>query len=605
MNAVAESEQEAAESGAGDGKSGVSLAFACALLIVTATFGAYWPVRDNDFVGYDDPLYVTDNAMVQAGWTSEGLRWAFDNEQTANWHPLTWLSHMTDCEFFGVDARAHHLVNVGLHALTAVLFFFAFVVLSGRLGPSLFVALLFALHPLRVESVAWIAERKDVLSGVFAAAALLFYGLWAKRGSKSAWVAVTLALALGLMAKPTLVTLPFVFLLLDLWPLRRLGPSGTEGGFDGRAVRRAVIEKLAWFGLALLASWQTYRHQVARGAVDALGDLSLVDRAANACGSLLAYVVDFVWPTGLAVFYPHPVRAAVVEGTPFDAFALFGLSLFIMGTLAACLSVRRVPLVFVSWFWFVGVLVPMLGFVQVGEQGRADRYVYLALIGLSLPLAYGLDRMSRLLRAGLATLVLVACALLTYRQAEVWADTSTLFEHALRVTERNDLAHTYVGIERHGLGDLDVAEEHYRAALAIHPTQATALGGLGAILEQKGRLPEARRQLELSLSVQPNAVETRYNLAVVLQRLGHLDEARVQIQHVLEARPQHAPALNFLGGILATGGDWPRAEKLFLLAVESDPELGDAHRNLALLYTQMGRSADAERHRQAAASARR
>ncbi len=380
-----------------------------AVLLAAATVAAYLPVLGNDFVNYDDDLYILDSPPIGAGLTADGFRWAFTSFQGANWFPLTRLSWMLDADLFGLDARVFHLTSLLLHVAGAVCLLLAFAGLTGALWPSAFVAAVFALHPLHVESVAWAAARKDVLSGLFWALTLLAYARRARRGpSFPRAAALFAALALGLLAKPVLVTLPCVLLLLDLWPLRRLGP-GTSG-----RLRRAVVEKLPLFALVAVSSAVTLAAQRAGGALQALDRYPLLTRLENALNAYPAYVAKAFWPSGLSVFYPHPHGAIPGWRTALSALLLVAVSAWVIREL------RRRPYLAVGWFWFVGTLLPVIGLVQVGQAAMADRYTYVSLTGLAVMLAWGARdalggrRLLRLSAASLALLVLGALAVATW-----------------------------------------------------------------------------------------------------------------------------------------------------------------------------------------------
>ena len=397
-----------------------------AVLLAAATAAAYLPLLGNDFVNYDDDLYILDSPPIGAGLTADGFRWAFTSFQGANWFPLTRLSWLLDAQLFGLDARAFHATSLLLHVAGAVSLLLAFAGLTGALWPSAFVAAVFALHPLHVESVAWAAARKDVLSGLFWALTLLAYARRARRGpSFPRAAALFAALALGLLAKPVLVTLPCVLLLLDVWPLRRLGP-GTGDGTSGR-LRRAVVEKLPLFALVAVSSAVTLAAQRAGGAVQALDRYPLLTRLENALNAYPAYVAKAFWPSRLSVFYPHPHGAMPGWRTALSALLLVAVSAWVIREL------RRRPYLAVGWFWFVGTLLPVIGLVQVGQAAMADRYTYVSLTGLAVMVAWGARdalggrRLLRLSAASLALLVLVALAVATWQQARIWRSSATLF----------------------------------------------------------------------------------------------------------------------------------------------------------------------------------
>jgi len=584
----------------GDEPGSVSPPVVAALLLAVVSFAVHARAGANGFVSYDDDLYVTSNAVVQRGLTAEGAKAAFTNRWTANWHPLTWLSHMTDVELFGLEPAGHHLVSAGLHAAATALLLLALVALTNRLGPSLFAAASFGLHPLHVESVAWVAERKDVLAALFGCAALLAYAGWARRRSVTAYVLVTLLLALGLMAKQMLVTLPFLFLLLDAWPLGRLVPRW----------RAAVLEKLPWIALCAGAAALAVAHQSARGAVKDVEGIPLRSRLANAAVSCVAYLADAAWPSGLACFYPHP---ALFPGgaAGWTAGAVAAAAALVVATALALALRRSQPWLAVGWLWYLGMLVPVIGLVQIGDQARADRYTYLPLVGVFLALGFAgaeLARTSRAARTAVTALaagLVLAWAGLSWRQIGLWRDSETLFEHALAVTGDNPLAHLHLAVALQRRDDLDGAERHYREALRLQPKSALGHEGLGTVLEARGRHAEAADELRLAVEASPDRASAHFNLAVAYQRLGRLEEAEREVEAALRLDPDYPAALNFRGGLVAMRGRLDEAEALFLRALELDPGLADAHRNLEVLYSRTNRPEKAREHKERAAALHR
>ena len=555
------------------------LLFALTLLLFARSCG-------NGFVNYDDPDYVTANPRVQAGLSLEGIGWAFTSGAASNWHPLTWISHQLDVTLFGLNPRGHHAASVFLHALNAVLAFLAFRRLTGAAGASLLCAALFAWHPLRVESVSWVAERKDVLSGCFWFLTLWCYAVYAERrrpGGAGAgrWYAATLvSFALGLMAKPMLVTLPCVLLLLDGWPLRRAGVL--------RDWLPLVREKLPFFALVAASAYVTYRVQQAGGSVSAALDLG--DRLANALVAVARYLGKVLLPVELAVLYPHP--GTWPPGRVLAAGALVtGLSL------VALWQLRRRPWIAVGWAWFLGALVPVIGIVQVGVQSMADRYTYLTVPGLQLAVVWTLrELLPRRAAAVFAGVALAAAAVLTWRQQGVWRDSDTLFTHALAVTERNYVAHDNRGLHRHGQGRVDEALADYRASLAIHPGYLNAHNNLGHALARLGRPAEALPHYRAALAAQPAHPEVRNNLANALSDLGQLDEAMEHYAFVLARDPDHVNALNGSAVVLALRGRPAEARERLERSLRLDPANAGAHHNLGNVLSMLGDAAGAARH---------
>ncbi|MGH0033163.1 MAG: tetratricopeptide repeat protein [Myxococcota bacterium] len=457
-----------------------------ALALLAATLATWRPATDADFVLFDDDLLITRVAEIEAGLGWESVRWAFTSVDMANWMPLTRLSWMLDAELFGLDPRAFHATNVLLHALAAVLFFLALERLTGAAARSALVAALFALHPLGVEAVAWAAARRDVLAAVFAAASLLAYA-----NRRPRWTAVWLAA--GLLSKPMLVTWPLVLLLVDVWPLGCLR-SRTD-------LWPRLREKTALFALAAAACATTLWSQAAAETIRPLEGLAFDVRVWNALASYGAYTLDAFWPSGLAVFYPHPGRAIA------PASVAFGAALLLAGTGACFWQRRRRPAAWVGWLWYVGMLVPVIGLLQVGQAARADRYVYLPQLGLWLALVFPLfDAVrpwpaARRAAAAAAIVALLALAGATRAQIAHWRDSESLFLHALHVTEDNQVAHINLGLVLTQQGRLDEAASHLLAGLRAAPRSSVGTGLLGNVRAAQGRTAEAahlyRRALEL------------------------------------------------------------------------------------------------------------
>lgn len=558
----------------------------------------------NDFVNYDDPAYVTANAHVRAGLGLDGLRWAVSAGEASNWHPLTWMSHMLDATLFGQDPRGHHAMSVLWHALNAVLAFLALRRLTGAVWASASCAALFAWHPLRVESVAWVAERKDVLSGFFWFAALWLYAAYVERrragpgrtGVGTLYLATMAALALGLLAKPMLVTLPFVLLLLDVWPLRRVAlcrPATTASTARALAPAllpavetwfRVLVEKLPFLALAAASSFVTYRVQEAGGSVSA--ELDLGARLANAVVAVARYLGKLFAPIDLAVLYPHP-------GTWPTPQMLAALLLLGAVTTIAVWQWRRRPWIGIGWCWFLGTLLPVAGLVQVGMQSMADRYTYLPMLGAQLALLWTLD--DAIVRPrGRRALVAISGALLlgysvgTWRQLGVWRDSFTLFDHALEVTRNNYLAHDNRGLHLYATGRPAEALEDYRQALAIKPDYVNANNNLGRALANQGRPAEAIPFLRKALQSQPGNVEVRNNLANALTDLGQLDEAHAHYDAILARNPAHASALNGSAVVLVRQNRLPEAKARLEQALLVAPDNASAHANLGNLYAMLG-----------------
>lgn len=567
------------------------------------------------FVNYDDPDYVTANPHVQAGFNAAGVKWALTAGIASNWHPLTWMSHQLDWSWFGPAPRGHHATSVVLHALNAALAFAALRRLTGAVWTSAFCAALFAWHPLRVESVAWVSERKDVLSGLFWFAVLWAYAIYVERRRANdgrAWRFYALALvafALGLMAKPMLVTLPCVLLLLDAWPLRRVrglafGRDREEGAMlsaeganastrtSTSTVAALLLEKLPFFALAAGSSVATYLVQKAGGSVTEA--LSLDARLGNAVVAVVRYLGKFLAPFDLAVLYPHPghwpARKIVA-------------ALFVIGVLTAIAGwqLRRRPWIAVGWCWFLGTLVPVIGIVQVGLQSMADRYTYLTMLGVQIAGLWtlrdwikspGARRAWAIAGAG----VLLACAARTWNQQGVWQNSFTLFDHALAVTTDNYLAYNNRGIHLGDAGRTAEAMEDYRRALAVRPDYPEANNNLGRILVHEGRPAEAVPYLRRAVAAKPAQLEARNNLANALSDTGALAEAMEHYAFVLARDPRHVNALTNSAVALAMQGKLPEAQARLEQALLIKPDDVSAHSNLGNVFAMQGRRDDAIRH---------
>ena len=542
-----------------------------AALLFALTLALFLPLADNGFVNFDDPLYVAANPVVQRGLTLEGLRWAFTATRSGNWHPLTWLSHMADVELFGNRAGAHHLMGVLLHALTSGALLLWLAAATRSLWRSAAVAALFAVHPLHVESVAWAAERKDLLSALFGVFALAAYTNWVRRPQRRMYLVALLCFALSLMAKPMLVTLPLLLLLLDRWPLGRTQPRAA-----------ALREKAPFFLAAAGAAAVALFAQRAGGAVVAFEHLPLPLRLFNALTAYAVYLVKTLWPAGLAVFYPHPGDLASWRPAGVALLLLAGISGLVF-------SRRSQPWLRVGWSWYLITLLPVIGLVQIGNQALADRYLYLPSIGLfvaavwataAFVAAWPAARLAALV-AGAAVIVLFAA--LTHRQLPYWKDTRALFTHALAVTEGNWLAHNNLGVALANEQRFAEAADAYRLALQIKPAYGLAHSNLGVALLLLGRDAEAQFHLERALAVEPNREETRYNLALLLADAGRTEEAVAHLRAAVALIPEHAEARSNLGTLLARRGDLAAARKQFVEALRLKPDLAEARSNLARL----------------------
>jgi Flp pilus assembly protein TadD len=546
------------------------------LLLITAAL--YAPVAEHDFISYDDDTYITDNPQLRGGLTATNLLAAVTSFRGAIWQPLTWVSHLIDVQLFGLQPAGHHLHSVLLHGLAAVLLLGVLYRATGALAPSLFVAAAFAWHPLRVESVAWAAERKDVLAACWWWATLALWLRYLSRPSRGRYAAVVAALAAGLMAKPVLVTLPAALLLFDLWPLRRWHRA------DGwPAMVPLVREKLPLLLPVVAAGVLTVLAERRWGAVASLTDLPLGSRLANALLAWVGYLGKTLWPVDLAVLYPLPLAP------PSGWAALACLAGLATLTGLAWRAVDRAPWLLAGWLWYLGVLVPMIGLVQVGSHALADRFTYLPQVGLWFAVAgtaaAWADRRPALrpFLVGLAVLVLVAWAWQTRQQLAYWRHSTTLFARALAVTEGNYVMHTNLGIEQGRAGDLAGAAGHFDAALAINPEYAPAWNNRGIVLASQGRLAEAVAHYRRAVALQPGYARAHNNLAAALMSLGDLAGAEAACRQALAVDPEYLGAWNNLGIVQAARGETRAASATFSRLLELAPEHPEARRNLEYL----------------------
>lgn len=575
-----------------------------ALMVVLflVTVGLFSPVRNHQFINYDDGFYITENAHVQAGVTWEGVKWALFDSHAHMWHPLTSLSHMMDCQLFGLDSAAHHLMNVVIHSLSAVLLFLWLRMATGFVWRAAIVAALFAWHPLRVESVAWAAERKDVLCTLFWILTFITYTWYAREQTWRRWWAVVAVYGLGIMTKPMIVTLPCALLLLDFWPLGRFArKENKEGGATSwkdlllglkENAWPLVREKLPLFGLSAFLAWATYHAQASAGIVVAGDRLPLIYRLMNGFVSLGRYLYKMVWPTELPVFYPHPGiwPESVAAGSVALAFAITALVIW---------QLPRRPWLAVGWFWFVGILAPVFGVIQAGEQSLANRYTYVSTIGLLIMVVWTLAELSRNRRkvqvamAVLAAVAMIACWPVTRWQLAYWKDSETLFRRALEVTTENGIAHNNLGSVLGNRSDIDGALHHFEEAIRINPNNPQALRNLGIIHTAKGDIEKAVSAFQGSVKGDPANADSWFRLGTLLRDLKRSDEARAAFAEAVAQDSSHAPAQLELGRLLMPQGKFAEAEAHLTQAVALMPENPEAHFQLAVALASQSKTGPA------------
>jgi tetratricopeptide (TPR) repeat protein len=575
------------------------------IALAVVTLGIYAQVLQFDFVDWDDDQYIYENPHTAQGLTVPSVTWAFTSTDAVNWHPLTWISHMVDVELFGLQRAengrvlqgpgGHHLVSVLLHTANSLLLLLLLVRMTGAFWPSALCAALFAIHPLRVESVAWVSERKDVLSGFFFMLTLLAYHRYTQRATLRRYLLVFISLALGLMAKPMLVTVPFVLLLLDLWPLRRWA-------LPGWPPRRLLLEKLPLLGLAFASCLVTMLAQQAGGAVSSLDNLPLSWRLINAPIATATYLVKTVWPTHLTYLYAHPAEIPNKSlGDWIMPAAAATLFLLLVSVFFLLLSRKR-PYLVVGWLWFLGMLLPVIGLVQVGNQAWADRYTYLPLIGVYLVFSWSLAQWIQgrpaLRRKAIVAVTAIFLLLipLTWWQITVWRDSKSLYTHALSVTKSNYIAHTNLGAALHETGHFDASIVQYQQALRIKPDYAEAHNSWGSALTESGHPEEALEHYREALRIKPDYAEAHSNLGVALTKLGRPREGVTHYHEALRLKPDYAEAHYSWATALQAAGQFEQAIEQHQQALRLRPNYAEAHNNLGIALAESGQPRQAVEH---------
>jgi protein O-mannosyl-transferase len=599
------------------------------IFLTVATLMVFWQVNNCDFVSYDDSDYITKNNQVQNGITMGGIRWAFTTGHAANWHPLTWISHMLDVQLFGLQPQWHHLTNLLFHIANTLLLFFVLHRMTKAHWESAFVAALFALHPLHVESVAWVAERKDVLAAFFWMLTMGAYCYYVERPKLQRYLIVVLFFVLGLMAKPMLVTLPFVLLLLDYWPLQRFQEKKSEqkiitaankpvsgdkqkGKFkkkhgvgieviaekplDSRyqwaLIRPLLWEKIPLLVLAALSSIVTYIVQQKGGQVASSEVMPLSDRIANAFVSYITYIGKMFWPNNLAAIYPYPVLLPKwqVFGA---AFLLIAVTVTVIG------KARRAPYLGVGWLWYVGTLVPVIGIVQVGLQARADRYTYLPLIGLFIMAAWGISELSKNRRYrkevlfASSTVILLSLCTVTWTQIQYWQNGITLLERAVNITDNNYLAYQNRGAVYLALGNYRQAIEDFDKAIAIIPIYAEAYYNRGISYWHLGNEMQALRDFDKAIEIDPRHAEIYYKRGIIYASRGNYSQAIGDFDRAIEINPKDAGIYYYRGNVYSSLGNYRQAIGDLDKAIEIMPKYAEAYYKRGISYWRLGNSSQA------------
>lgn len=564
----------------------VRLSIWISLILVMATLCVYWQTKNFSYINYDDPEYVFANVQVQQGLTIENIKWAFTTTSFSNWHPLTWISHMIDVQLYGNSPGQHHLTNVLLHIINTLLLFYLFRKMTGNILPSALLAGLFALHPLHIQSVAWISERKDLLCAQFFFLSIFSYLKYLNKGTLSDYVLTLFLFSLGLMTKPMIVTLPLVLFLLDYWPLRRLGFSTTHQtcclpaiSIPPREISRIILEKIPFLGLSFLSAAMTFHAQEAGGSVATLNQLSLLARMENAIVSYLLYIQKMVWPYHLSIIYPHP-------GTHPTWLILSAVLIFSALTACALFFAKKRPFLIIGWLWFLSMLIPVIGIIQVGLQSMADRYTYLPMVGLFLAFSWGLYhfplfRKNRSLYFSITGIcILSLLSVLTWQELQYWQNGVRLFSRAVAITKNNFVAHNNLGYELVQNFQFEKAKKEFEIALQIDPTFFIAHLNLGRSLIEEGNIPEGIEHYRTAVKIKPDYADAHYNLGNTLLRIGNNHEAAAHYIQALRINPSLLEAYNNLGAILVSDGKFDQAIILFQKAIALNPNFLEAKSNL-------------------------
>jgi len=588
-------------------------------VLAVAVSAAYWRVFSNGFVNYDDPMYITDNKHIQQGFTWDGVVWAFKSGYAVNWHPVTWLSHMLDCQFFGLNPRGHHLTSLLLHIANTLLLFYVLRKMTGALWASAFAAAVFGLHPLHVQSVGWVSERKDVLSTLFWLLTLLSYIRYVQDRNFKRYLITILLFAVGLMAKPMLVTLPIVMLLLDYWPLNRFTGSLAETGstsspqaekkYKKSSAKSAVsavkspvwliVEKIPLFVLSAVSCLITFFVQQQGGAVATFDKISPALRLCNIPLAYSAYIIKTIIPSGLMAYYPYNPNASIL---------LIAAAVLFLAVVSIAVIFLRRPYLIVGWLFFIITLVPVIGIIQVGGQSMADRYMYIPMIGLLIMIAYGLKEiaervpLSRFMLVPAAAVCLSAMSIATWINVGYWKNTFTLFAHAIEVMPANHVALLYLGNTLSEQKNDSGAIEYYKKSVEAAPGFAEARFNLALALFHDNKFDKALEQYNMVLNIKENYPRVHFYIANVLAKTGHTDSAAKHYSIAIENDPDDIEAYSNWAVMLAEKGQIEQAVEKYNKALAIKPDNADVHNNLGNALKNQGKLAQAAEHYQKALS---
>jgi protein O-mannosyl-transferase len=578
------------------------------IFIILATFSIYSQVQYHEFINYDDDIYITNNLNVQTGFTSESLEWAITNFITGNWSPVIWFSHMLDYQLYGLQPKGHHFTSLSFHISNSLLLFFVIFRMTGGIWKSSFVATMFALHPLNVESVAWAAERKNVLSTFFMFLTMLSYIRYADKPTFKRYCLVFLFFSLGLMTKPMLVTLPFVLLLLDYWPLARL--NFDHNTYDLSISEKypskysLVLEKIPLFLISVAISIVTFIAQKSSGAMNFTENLTFALRLSNAMVSYLEYLEKMFWPHKLSIFYPHPVTALSLWQGIFCGLSLLAI------TIISIRLIRRAPYFIVGWFWFLGTMVPVSGIVQVGGQSMADRYAYIPIIGIFIIIAWGVPELISKWRhkekvlpisAGIIVFIFM---ILTWKQVSYWKNSITIFNHSIRVTDNKypgfALVYNNLGLSQLANNNNDDAIFNFKRAIMLNPKFPAAYSNLGNVMVSEGMYDEAISLYITSIKIKPDYADAYNNLGNALHAKGKYEQAILVFNNAIKIKSDFYQAYNNLGNALLAERMYEEAISMYKFSIKLNPDYSEAHYNLGNALSAITMNVEAVSHYKAA-----